>query len=166
VIIAISVERCAAAKHKLVESTGNSNIHCHTCDTSLMSSVHSFAQSFRAEHAHLDVLVNNAGAMPTERTVTAEGNEQVMATMLGGTMLLTDLLLPALRRRRTQTQTQTQTAGGRGRGRVINVSSGGAYSVKGISQDLNCENIAKYDGTFFYALAKRNQIILSEGTPY
>jgi dehydrogenase/reductase SDR family member 12 len=147
----LCTDRCVAAKNKIVASTGNSNIHCHTCDTSLFASVRSFSQSFLAQHHRLDVLVNNAGAMPTERTHTEEGNEQIMATMLGGTMLLTDLLLPAL-----------QKSPG-GAGRVINVSSGGAYSVKGINEDLNCDRIAKYDGTFFYALAKRNQIILSEG---
>jgi NAD(P)-dependent dehydrogenase (short-subunit alcohol dehydrogenase family) len=146
----VVADRCATAKNKIVDATGNSKIHCHLCDTSSMESVRAFAKSFSADHPRIDVLVNNAGAMPTERTLTSEGNEQIMATMLGGTLLLTDLLLPALQR----------APGG---GRVINVSSGGAYSVKGISQDLNYEQIAKYDGTFFYALAKRNQLILSEG---
>ena len=41
------------------------------------------------------------------------------------------------------------------------MSSGGAYTVAAKVEDLN--NAAKsYDGTLFYAFAKRAQIILSE----
>lgn len=136
------------ARSKIAEITGNHKIYCHICDTSVMNSVRSFSEDFLKHHSRLDVLVNNAGGMPSERTITSEGNEQIMATMLGGTMLLTSRLLSALKK--------SEDA------RVINVSSGGAYTVKGITQDLNNENIKKYDGTFFYALAKRNQIILTE----
>lgn len=96
-----------------------------------------------------------------------------MATAMGGTMLLTDQLLPILRK-------STKP-------RIINISSGGAYTVRARLMDLNTETMSKYDGTLIYvrqitavlhyikldhqhdfcflitkAFAKRNQIELSE----
>lgn len=140
--------KCADAKQKIVESTGNSNVHCHTCDVSLQNSIRKFATQFVSRVPRLDVLINNAGCMPTQRTLTEEGHETIMATMLGGTMLLTDLLLPSLERS--------------SHARVINVSSGGAYSVAPYISDLDFELASKYDGTLFYAVSKRHQIILTE----
>jgi NAD(P)-dependent dehydrogenase (short-subunit alcohol dehydrogenase family) len=42
------------------------------------------------------------------------------------------------------------------------VSSGGAYTVKANPNDIYCSKIPKYDGTLFYAFAKRVQIVLTE----
>jgi dehydrogenase/reductase SDR family member 12 len=141
-------ERCEDAKNSIIRATGNSKVFSHVCDVGVMASVRSFGSTFVNEVPQLDVLVNNAGGMPATRTLTEEGNEIIMATMVGGTLLLTDMLLPALCKSTDP--------------RVINVSSGGAYSVRAHTTDLNCEAVAKYDGTFFYALAKRNQIVLTE----
>ncbi|CAM9299765.1 unnamed protein product, partial [Ectocarpus fasciculatus] len=140
--------KCEDAKKKIVDATGNTKIYCHTCDVSEMHSIRQFATQFTVDIPRLDVLINNAGCMPTSKTMTTEGHEVIMATMLGGTMLLTDLLLPALRK--------SEAA------RVINVSSGGAYSVAPRLQDLDFKSTSKYDGTLFYAVAKRNQILLTE----
>lgn len=79
--------------------------------------------------------------------------------MLGGTFLLTRLLLPALEEA-AKTATTTEAAAGEGGGesgerrpsqgaRVINVSSGGMYTVSGagIAEDMNSEKVEPYDGT-------------------
>ena len=63
-------------------------------------------------------------------------------------MLLTSLFLPILRKAKNP--------------RVINVSSGGGYTVKAQKDDLNSEQVQKYDGTLIYAFAKRNQIELTQ----
>jgi len=73
---------------------------------------------------------------PASRSSTSEGNEVIMATALGGTMLLTDQLLPILRKSQ--------------RPRIINVSSGGAYTVHARKDDLNTQQMTKYDGTLIY----------------
>jgi NAD(P)-dependent dehydrogenase (short-subunit alcohol dehydrogenase family) len=59
-----------------------------------------------------------------------------MATALGGTMLLSHCLLPTLKKAKSP--------------RIINVSSGGAYTVKALKEDLNSEKMSKYDGTLIY----------------
>lgn len=83
--------------------------------------------------------------------------------MLGGTYLLTKLLLPALEKAACTTgappPSTTSDArggdggsdgGGGGKGaRVINVSSGGMYTVSGagIADDIDSEGVEPYDGT-------------------
>ena len=149
------IVKAEEAKTKLLASSISSSasstpkkVFCHELDVSNFDHVRKFAQMFTKECPKLDVLINNAGCMPTTRTLTVEGNESIMATALGGTMLLTSALLPILRK-------ATQP-------RVINVSSGGGYTVKAMIDDLNSLQMSKYDGTLIYAFAKRNQIELTE----
>lgn len=84
--------------------------------------------------------------------------------MLGGTQLLTKLLLPALENASsgsaeaatstTATTAAAVTTTGKGTGggagaRVINVSSGGMYTVSGagVAQDMDSKGVEPYDGT-------------------
>ena len=129
--------------------SNNKNVFCHELDVSNFSKVKTFAETFKQKHTKLDVLINNAGCMPLVRTLTDEGNEMIMSTALGGTMLLTHSLLPVLKNSKSP--------------RVINVSSGGAYTVRApCYEDLNTLTLKKYDGTLVYAFAKRIQIELTE----
>ncbi len=129
----------AAVKLTIVES--------HELDVSDFAAVRAFAARWNqgTPRPPIDVLINNAGCMPDERTTTKEGNEMIAATTYGGSMLLSGLLLPFMHRG----------------SRIINVSSGGAYTVAPRPDDLNLTS-AKYDGTMFYAFSKRHQIILTE----
>ena len=79
--------------------------------------------AFRASIRELQALINNAGMMPPERTQTAEGFELSFATNVLGPFLLTNLLIPALRRGAPAA--------------IVNVSSGGMYS-----QRLRCRRPA------------------------
>lgn len=75
------------------------------------------------------------------------------ATMLGGTFLLTKLLLPALEGASTNSsdggEGRPNKLGGSGRARVINVSSGGMYTVAGggVSENMDSNRVKPYDGT-------------------
>ncbi len=94
----------------------------------------------------LDVLINNAGVLPTSRQDTSEGLELAYATNLLGSVGLTEGLLPRLRE---------------ARGRVVLVSSGGMYPVK-LDLEALQGRVAKYDGVAAYAQTKRAQVILNE----
>lgn len=144
------------AKAKLISMSGNEKIHAHVCDASSIKSVNQFSQDFLDKFGYLDVLVNNAGGMPAEKTLTSEGHESIMASALCGVMLLTERLLPALR--------QSKLAGG---SRVINVVSGGGFTVGcPDTTDLDFTKFqSKYDPTLFYAFSKRAQILLTEMWP-
>lgn len=138
--------RGAAARDRIVEETGHSGVVLHVCDVSNQQSVREFAEAFQEQHRELYALVNNAGVMPKERQESADGVELSLATMGGGTFLLTGLLLEALQR--------SDSA------RVINVSSAGMYNMIVNPKDLNSEK-RKYDGAQVYGIAKRVQCDLT-----
>jgi dehydrogenase/reductase SDR family protein 12 len=96
----------------------------------------------------VDVLVNNAGVMLDEHTLTAEGHEASFATnLLGHYRLTTGLVNAGL---------LPSTA------MVVNLTSGGAYHVPLSTAMLNVKDAARYNGTYAYAFHKRAQIVLSE----
>ena len=90
-------------------------------DVSSLASVRRAAESFLTSGRALDVLVNNAGVAGTE-ALSADGFDMTYATNHIGPFLLTDLLLPALRRAP--------------QGRIVNVSSVGHLTVKRIDWSL------------------------------
>ena len=110
-------ERGERAREEVARRSGSERIELELCDVSNLASVREFSARFASANPELHVLVNNAGAMPAERTHTDEGFELTFATNVLGPFLLTDLLLPALRRGAPS--------------RVINVSSGGMYTASG-----------------------------------
>ena len=137
-------ERAAA---EISARTGSDRVYVEICDVSSLASVREFASRFAAGDAGLHALVNNAGAMPPERTRTDEGFELTFATNVLGPFLLTGLLLPVLRRGTDS--------------RVINVSSGGMYTQRLNAGDLQLER-RDYDPQAFYAHTKRCEVILTE----
>ena len=97
-IVCRNSDACDEACRILRERNNNAKVFGHVCDVSNMNQVRKFADSFLKDYQRLDVLVNNAGCMPATRTLTEEGNESIMATAIGGTLLLSHKLVPALER--------------------------------------------------------------------
>lgn len=116
-------------------------------DVSSLASVRDFAARVRARWPGVDVLINNAGVMLSERAESVDGHELTFATNVLGGWLLTRELTPAL------------AAAGTG-GRVIHVTSGGMYTQK-----LDVERLVgggePYDGVKAYAQTKRAQVVLN-----
>lgn len=140
-------ERGEETRARIAERTGSERLELELCDVSSLASVREFASRFAAEHPELHVLVNNAGTMAPERTHTDEGFELTFATNVLGPFLLTNLLLPALRRGAPS--------------RIINVSSGGMYSQRLDPDDLQLER-RDYHPAAFYAHTKRCEVVLTE----
>ncbi|WP_345288351.1 oxidoreductase [Streptomyces gulbargensis] len=65
-------------------------------DLADLDAVRAFADGLRAEHARLDVLVNNAGVMAPPRTLSPQGHELQFAANHLGHFALTALLLDRL----------------------------------------------------------------------
>ena len=101
----------------------------------------------------VDVLVCNAGGIIDERTETSDGIETTFAShFLGGSYLLSQLLLPQLKAASSQA-------------RVIFVSSGGMYNGKfpDWATATSSEGAKhKYDRQLAYVYAKRGQVLLAE----
>jgi dehydrogenase/reductase SDR family protein 12 len=110
------------------------------CDVSNLTSLDAFV---RAWTGPLDVLVNNAGVMAAERSLTADGIELTFATNVLGPFFLIDRL-------------RHQMGPG---SRIINVSSGGMYG-QALGDDL--QNEKAYKGVTAYARTKRAEVVLTE----
>ena len=121
-------------------TTGNPDVDYLVADLFSMAAIQQMAQQFRRQDDHLDVLINNAGAvLDNQWRATTDGIEQTMALNVMAPLLLTELLLPSLMRS--------------GNGRVINMSSA-SHRASG-RPDLNDLNLKKVaSGQRRYALAK------------
>ncbi len=146
-LLARNRERGEDARARISEATGSDRVALEICDVSDLDSVREFTAGFAAENPELHCLVNNAGVMPAERTLTPGGHELTFATNVLGPFLLTKLLLPMLRSGAPS--------------RIINVSSGGMYSQKLDADDLQLER-RDYDPPEVYAHTKRCEVILTE----
>lgn len=144
-------ERGEQALQNIIAEHPSADARLHIVDVSSAGDVKEFVKNFTTEEGggnKLQVLVNNAGVVPEMLKHTSDGNEVSMATAMGGSFLLTSMLLPVLAKNAPS--------------RVVNMSSAGMYTCKLDAQNLNCEKDKTYDGVFAYAHAKRAQVILTE----
>ena len=144
------LERGEASRRRVLAGAPGAEAELLRCDVSDLASVREAAAGFLESRRRLDVLVNNAGVLPSERRRTDEGFELAFATNVLGPFLLTALLLPALE--------ATAPA------RVLNVSSGGMYTARLRLDDLQLER-SEFDGARFYAHTKRIEVALAEEWP-
>jgi len=138
----------AEEAQKEIQDVSNSDkIHVHILDMSDPKAVFKFANGFDEP---LNVLINNAGCMVNERTLTEEGLEKNFATNTLGTHILTENLISKLQKTSPDQKP-----------RVVIVSSGGMLTQKLDLSDLNSEK-GSFDGTMVYAQQKRQQVIMTE----
>lgn len=140
-----SEERGRAARERLRGEVEGGELHLEIVDVSSRESIDAFAE--RWGDRPLDVLVNNAGILPDERSENAEGIEMTWATNILGPYRLIRALTRNL-----------EAAGGR----IVLVSSGGMYLKKLDIGDWNETAKKQFDGTRAYANTKRAMVILAE----
>jgi retinol dehydrogenase-12 len=110
VITSRNAERGRAALADVRERSGSEDVSVMDLDLASFASIRRFASDLRDRYDRLDVLLNNAGGVLSERTVTEEGFEATFGVNHLGHFLLTNLLLDRLE----------SNPGG---ARVVNVSS-------------------------------------------
>lgn len=146
VLVSRNIEKLKEARENIRKETGNANIYIEAYDLSLLTETKKFADRIRETFSVIDILVNNAGALFNERTITGEGYEKSIALLLYSPFILTESLLPLLKKSKDA--------------RIINVSSGGMYTQKLNTEDFQSE--MDYNGPIAYARAKRGLVLLSE----
>ncbi|TDG15466.1 SDR family NAD(P)-dependent oxidoreductase [Seongchinamella unica] len=120
----------AEALAEEVMAAGGSEPTLITMDMARLDSVREAAAATLALGKPIDVLLNNAGLVNTERRVTADGFEETLAVNHFAPFLLTGLLLPALQ--------QAPAA------RIVNVASDAHAFVKGMGfEDMQAEQSYK-----------------------
>lgn len=141
VLVGRSRERLSATAAELAQRPGDTErFPVVVADMSSLAGVREAVATIEASEPRLDILVDSAGAIHPERTVTEEGLEATLATSVVGPFVLISGLLPMLE--------------ASGDGRVITVVSGGMYGQALPLDDLQFER-GEFNGTLAYARAKR-----------
>lgn len=140
-----SEERGLAARDQIIASTENKNIHYKKLDLSSFKSVREFADDVLKNETRLDILINNAGMHGTENKNTEDGLLLDMQTNHFGPFLLTNLLLPLLKKSAPS--------------RIVNVASL-AYAFGEIDFDnLNAEKV--YHSSKVYSATKLCNVLMA-----
>ena len=140
-----SPERGKAACDALSQSYPQATIHLAILDVSNLAAIAAFCSNPPFER--LDVLIHNAGILPSARETSVDGLDHTLATNLVGPYALTHGMLPLLKQG--------------DRPRIIWVSSGGMYARK-----LSVKRLERppepFNGVNAYADTKRAMMVASE----
>jgi NAD(P)-dependent dehydrogenase (short-subunit alcohol dehydrogenase family) len=145
ILVARNWERGAAVLARMREEAGSPDARFFAADLSAQAEVRQVVEDIQARYAHVDVLINNAGAFFHKRQESADGIEMTWALNVLSPFLLTKLLLPVL------------TASGSGR--VINVSSAVHRAARMHFEDL--EGKKRYNRLRAYSQSKLAIVLLT-----
>jgi len=146
-----SQKRAEVAREEIVKLTQNERVKVFVADVGELHQIKTLVKEIQIQTKKIHCLVCNAGVLLNDRQETSEGNEVTFAShLLGGSFLLSYLLVPLLK-----------NAGNEAR--VVFTSSGGMYNSKFPSWDIATNTgKEKYDGNYAYCYAKRGQVLLAK----
>ena len=147
ILVARNEEKAQSVVAEITQQTGNSDVSYALADLSSLDEVRRLSDQLLDTFSDIHILVNNAGVLPNARVESADGIELTLATNLVGSFLLTNLLIPRM--------VASAPA------RIINVSSGGMYTQRIDTTDLQSSH-GDFNGTVAYAQTKHGQVILTE----
>ena len=146
--------RCAAAEAELTAVARGDDVTILQGDLSLMAEVSQLVEQIAALTDRIDVLFNNAGGMVKTLEMTTEGLETCFAGNHLGPFLLTNRLLPLLRRAANARQARSV--------RIINTSSDGNEMIPGLNfEDL--QNLENFSPGAAYCSAKLANVMFARG---
>jgi NAD(P)-dependent dehydrogenase (short-subunit alcohol dehydrogenase family) len=124
-IIGRDESKTKQALDEIVNASGNEKVGYFVADLSSIASIRTVAARINDTMDHLDVLINNAGALFTQRQTSDDGLEMTYALNHMNYFLLTSLLLDKLNRGT--------------KSRIVNVSSSAHFSGHVNFDDLQSE---------------------------
>src|SRR5262245_4089314 len=145
IVVARNAERGAATVSRVRQETGNAAVELVVADLSAQAQVRPLAGEIQHRFPHLDVLVNNAGALFTRRQLSQDGLEMTFALNHLAYFLLTNLLLDPLK--------VADSA------RIVNVSSEAHRRAQLDFSDLQGQH--HYNGWRAYARSKLANILFT-----
>ncbi|WP_298148576.1 SDR family NAD(P)-dependent oxidoreductase [Flavobacterium sp.] len=137
-LIARNKQKGEDLKKEILSSNLGANIEMLYADLSLQNEIKNLVNNFKKKHNKLDVLINCAGLVSSERVETKEGIEQTLAVNYLSHYLLSHLLLEELKSSK--------------QGRIINVASLIPPIAKINFKDVN--NKKNYSGVRAYLQSK------------
>lgn len=136
-----------AARDDIVRSTGRQDVQVMALDLASKASIRAFGEKLCATHDRLDVLVNNAGVWQGSRNTTRDGLEATFGVNHVGTWLLTQQLVPLLKRSAPS--------------RIVVVSSKLHHRGRMVWEDLQFER-RKYSATAAYCQSKLANVLFTK----
>lgn len=97
IMVGRNPEKTEAAATKVREQAAGATVEVELCDLASLEDMRALGRRLRERLDHIDVLLNNAGAMHTSRKETADGFEMTYGVNHLGYFLPTLALLPLLR---------------------------------------------------------------------
>lgn len=97
VMLCRNLDKAKAARAEIIAESGNDLVDIVSCDLADLASVREAADTILHRYEAVHVLVNNAGFMTLEKQHSAQGYESTLAVNYLGHVLLTMLLLTALK---------------------------------------------------------------------
>jgi NAD(P)-dependent dehydrogenase (short-subunit alcohol dehydrogenase family) len=151
IIVGRNTKKCLRQIKRIRYSDPDARVDFLQADLSSQRQVRQLAGEFMNRYSHLDILINNAGAIFTKRTISVEGLEMTFALNHMGYFLLTNLLLDHLKASISA--------------RIVMVSSNaheqGSINFEDLQSEHNYNRIQAYAQSklanllFTYALARR-----------
>jgi NAD(P)-dependent dehydrogenase (short-subunit alcohol dehydrogenase family) len=138
-------QRLQTTLEELVKKSGNDHMDTLLADFSSLAQVKQMAGDILAKYSRLDVLVNNAGVFLLDRKITTDGLEMNFQVNHLAPFLLTNLLLPLLKKSAPT--------------RIVSVSS--ALHSKTILDFENLQGEKSFSGIQAYALSKLGNIYMT-----
>ncbi|HEX9867349.1 MAG TPA: SDR family oxidoreductase, partial [Candidatus Tectomicrobia bacterium] len=145
IVVGRNPERGAATVDRIQQETSNSAVELMVADLSMQVQVRQLASEVQRRFAHLDLLINNAGALFGQRQLTAEGLEMTFALNHLAYFLLTNLLLDRLKASASA--------------RIVNVSSEAHRGARLNFADLQGQH--RYRGWRAYAQSKLANVLFT-----
>jgi len=145
VMVSRSRDRLATAQEEINREVPSAKTDLLVADLSSQAEIRRLASEFSGRYGRLDILINNAGVLMSNRSLTVDGIETTFAVNHLGYFLLTNLLL------------ETIKAGSPAR--IVNVSSAAHKSATLDFDDL--QNEKRYVGFFVYCESKLANVLFT-----
>jgi NAD(P)-dependent dehydrogenase (short-subunit alcohol dehydrogenase family) len=140
-------KKADAAAQEVTRRSGNNDVHVVALDLADLASVRAAAAEILERWDRLDVLINNAGGIWTQRQETAQGFEQTFGVNHLGHFLLTELLLARI----------TESAPSR----IINLTSVGHHSARRGMRFDDLQSDKRYAAMDAYGRSKLANILFT-----
>lgn len=98
VIAARDQAKLEVAAHEIRAGSGSESVETILCDLASLENVRGCARETAERFSRIDILINNAGVMACPFSTTADGFEMQFGTNHLGHFLLTNLLMPLIRK--------------------------------------------------------------------
>jgi NAD(P)-dependent dehydrogenase (short-subunit alcohol dehydrogenase family) len=146
--------RSAAAEADIRAAAPRARVHMIRADLALLADAARAAREVSYLTDRIDLLVNNAGGMAKEKVVTSEGLEANFSGNHLGPFLLTQRLLPLLRRAAAQAPA--------GSVRIVNTSSDASEMVPGMDWN-DLQGLGRFNSGLSYCRSKLANVLFTRG---